>query len=150
MKNKRKRQKYYLIACFFMVLAVFWIGLSVAYILYKNRWDKTVENTFYTVVSALVALFYYYQAKNVGTVKGEDERDEYLEMKTNSQVFKIASALVLILSLIFLLWGAFLWKNNGINAMVIVVMTIAITLTVLWNVLLLIELILGIFNEVRN
>lgn len=79
----------------------------------------------------MIALFNDHQAKNVGTVKGEDERDEYLEMKTNSQVFKIAIALVFILSLIFLIWGAFLWKNNGINTMVIVVMTIAITLTVL-------------------
>lgn len=49
------------------------------------RLKERTQNNFYVIVSALVALFYYYQAKSVGTIKGEDERDEFLEMKKNSK-----------------------------------------------------------------
>lgn len=149
-KNKRKKLTYYLITTIFVLLAVFWLGLAGAYVVSKNRWDKALENGILAVISVLVACFYYHQTKNVGTIAGDDERDDYLRMKTDSQMYKVTSMLILILGSVFLIWGAFLWQYSATNTLIIVLMTIAATLLILWNILLLVELILGIINEIRD
>lgn len=147
-KNKRKKLRYYLTTIFFVLMVIFWLGLAGAYVLNKHRWDKAIENGILAVLSVLISFFYYRQTKNVGTTNGDDERDEYLETKTNSQMFKVTNVLIFILGMVFLIWGAFLWQNSGTNTLVIILMTIAVTLIVLWNILLLIQLILGIINEI--
>ena len=62
-------------------------------------------------------------------------------MKTDHQMYKIANWLICILGLAFLIWVAFAYKCEGL--------TIAGTLSILWNILLLIGMI-GITNELRS
>ena len=86
--------------------------------------------------------FFYYKGQNIGTDKDdEDERDEFIAVKTDHQMYKIANWLICILGLAFLIWVAFAYKCEGL--------TIAGTLSILWNILLLIGMI-GITNELRS
>ena len=43
-----------------------------------------------------------------------------------------------------------MYEAQGFTTLVIILITIAATLSVLWNLLLLIEVIMGITNELRN
>ena len=43
-----------------------------------------------------------------------------------------------------------MYEAQGFTTLVIILITIAATLSVLWNLLLLIEMIIGITNELRN
>ena len=46
--------------------------------------------------------------------------------------------------------AAFMYESQGFTTQVIILTTVAATLSVLWNLLLLIEMIIGITNELRN
>ena len=87
----------------------------------------------------------------MGTDKDdEDERDEFIAVKTDHQMYKIASWLIYILSLVFLIGAAFMYENQGFTDLVLVLTTVCCTLIILWNILFLIEIIIGITNEFRN
>ena len=150
-KNKKRKLKYYFSACFFTLSALLELALISLEILQHRRQIDIPKNIIYAVFAISFAVYLYYKAKTVGTDKDdEDERDEFIAVKTDHQMYKIANWLIYILSLVFLTGAAFMYKAQGFTTLVIILITIAATLSVLWNLLLLIEMIIGITNELRN
>ena len=150
-KNKKRKIKYYFAACFFTLSALLELALISLEILQHRRQIDIPKNIVYAVFAISFAFYLYYKAKTVGTDKDdEDERDEFIAVKTDHQMYKIASWLIYILSLVFLTSAALMYKAQGFTTLVIILITIAATLSVLWNLLLLIEMIIGITNELRN
>ena len=150
-KNKKRKIKYYFAACFFTLSALLELALNSLEILQHRRQIDIPKNIVYAVFAISVAAYLFYKAKTVGTdIDDEDERDEFIAVKTDHQMYKIANWLIYILSLVFLTGAAFMYKAQGFTTLVIILITIAATLSVLWNLLLLIEVIMGITNELRN
>ena len=150
-KNKKRKLKYYFSACFFTLSALLELALIGLEILQHRRQIDIPKNIIYAVFAISFAFYLYYKAKTVGTDKDdEDEREEFIAVKTDHQMYKIANWLIYILSLVFLTGAAFMYKAQGFTTLVIILITIAATLSVLWNLLLLIEMIIGITNELRN
>lgn len=150
-KNKKRKLKYYFSACFFTLSALLELALISLEILQRRRQIDIPKNIVYAVSAISFAAYLYYKAKTVGTDKDdEDERDEFIAVKTDHQMYKIANWLIYILSLVFLTGAAFMYEAQGFTTLVIILITIAATLSVLWNLLLLIEMIIGITNELRN
>ena len=150
-KNKKRKLKYYFSACFFTLSALLELVLIGLEILQHRRQIDIPKNIIYAVFAISFAAYLYYKAKTVGTDKDdEDERDEFIAVKTDHQMYKIANWLIYILSLVFLIGAAFMYEAQGFTTLVIILITIAATLSVLWNLLLLIEMIIGITNELRN
>ena len=150
-KNKKRKIKYYFAACFFTFLALLELVLISLELLQHRRQTDIPKNIIYAVFAISFAFYLYYKAKTVGTDKDdEDERDEFIVVKTDHQMYKIANWLIYILSLIFMTGAAFMYEAQGFTTLVIILTTIAATLSVLWNLLLLIEMIIGITNELRN
>ena len=54
------------------------------------------------------------------------------------------------MSLVFLTSAALMYKAQGFTDLVLVLTTVCCTLVILWNILFLIEVIMGITNELRN
>ena len=150
-KNKKRKLKYYFSACFFILLALLEFVLISLEVLQHRRQTDIPKNIIYAVLAISFAVYLYYKAKTVGTDKDdEDERDEFIAVKTDHQMYKIANWLIYILSLVFIISAAFMYEAQGFTTPVIILTTIAATLSVLWNLLLLIEMILVITNELRN
>ena len=150
-KNKKRKLKYYFSACFFTLSALLELALISLEILQHRRQIDIPKNIVYAVFAISVAVYLFYKAKTVGTDEDdEDERDEFITVKTDHQMYKIANWLIYILSLVFITSAAFMYEAQGFTTLVIILITIAATLSVLWNLLLLIEVIMGITNELRN
>ena len=150
-KNKKRKIKYYFAACFFTFLALLELVLISLEVLQHRRQIDIPKNIVYAVLAISVAAYLFYKAKTVGTdIDDEDERDEFIAVKTDHQMYKIANRLIYSLSLVFITSAAFMYEAQGFTILVIILTTIAATLSVLWNLLLLIEMIIGITNELRN
>ena len=150
-KNKKRKLKYYFSASFFTLSALLEFALISLEVLQHRRQTDIPKNIIYAVFAISFAFYLYYKAKTVGTDKDdEDERDEFIAVKTDHQMYKIANWLIYILSLVFIISAAFMYEAQGFTTPVIILTTIAATLSVLWNLLLLIEMILVITNELRN
>ena len=150
-KNKKRKIKYYCAACFFVLLALLELVLISLAVLQHQRQNSIPKNIIYAVFAISIAVYLFYKAKTEDAeIDDEDERDEFIIVKTDHQMYKIASWLIYILSLVFLTSAAFMYEAQGFTTLVIILTTIAATLSVLWNLLLLIEMILGITNELRN
>ena len=150
-KNKKRKLKYYFSACFFTLSALLELVLISLEILQHRRQTDIPKNIIYAVFAISVAVYLFYKAKTVGTDEDdEDERDEFIAVKTDHQMYKIASWLIYILSLVFLTSAALMYKAQGFTDLVLVLTTVCCTLVILWNILFLIEVIMGITNELRN
>ena len=150
-KNKKRKIKYYCAACFFVLLALLELVLISLAVLQHQRQNSIPKNIIYAVFAISVAVYLFYKAKTEDAgIDDEDERDEFIIVKTDHQMYKIASWLIYILSLVFLIAAAFIYEAQGFTDLVLVLTTICCTLIILWNILFLIEIIIGINNEFRN
>ena len=150
-KNKKRKLKYYFSASFFTLSALLELALISLEILQHRRQIDIPKNIVYAVFAISVAAYLFYKAKTVGTdIDDEDERDEFIIVKTDHQMYKIASWLIYILSLVFLIGAVFMYEAQGFTDLVLVLTTVCCTLIILWNILFLIEMIMGITNELRN
>ena len=150
-KNKKRKLKYYFAASFFTLSALLELALISLEVLQHRRQTDIPKNIIYAVFAISFAVYLYYKAKTVGTDKDdEDERDEFIAVKTDHQMYKIASWLIYILSLVFLIGAVFMYEAQGFTDLVLVLTTVCCTLVILWNILFLIEIIMGITNELRN
>ena len=150
-KNKKRKIKYYCAACFFVLLALLELVLISLAVLQHQRQNSIPKNIIYAVFAISVAVYLFYKAKTEDAgIDDEDERDEFIIVKTDHQMYKIASWLIYILSLVFLIGAAFMYENQGFTDLVLVLTTVCCTLIILWNILFLIEIIIGITNEFKN
>ena len=150
-KNKKRKIKYYCAACFFVLLALLEVVLISLAVLQHQRQNSIPKNIIYAVFDISVAVYLFYKAKTEDAeIDDEDERDEFITVKTDHQMYKIASWLIYILSLVFLIAAAFIYEAQGFTDLVLVLTTVCCTLIILWNILFLIEIIIGITNEFRN
>ena len=88
-KNKKRKIQYYCSAFFFTLLALFELVLISLAVLQHRRQNSIPKNIIYAVFAISVAAYLCYKAKTVGTDKDdEDERDEFIIVKTDHQMIK--------------------------------------------------------------
>lgn len=145
MKNKKKIG-YYAETIFVLILAIVWLSFLGYDVINGRNWSKIVEDLIWTGITILITLYNYHEAKKIGIVIEDDERDNYLIMKTESQMFKLTHNLILVLGVVFLITGSILSKNNGVTVLVIVLTSVAVILLFFWMLIIVIELILLFIN----
>ncbi|RMC47770.1 hypothetical protein F5ESL0230_00175 [Lactobacillus sp. ESL0230] len=150
-KNNQKRKlMYYLETFFFLlcsVLSLYELGRDF---LYKVEWIKLLKDSVWLVLAIIVTIGSFFRAKDVGTSQDDDERDRYLTMKVDQQAYRITKVLLFVIGYGLFAWGMILSKSVGYNEQVMVIVIISAVLVGLWNLLLLIELILGLYNYLRK
>lgn len=152
MNKKNKRRKFGWGICTLIIL------ISVvgnAYFLFNDIVSHHSGNLFKDItnliISIIITIISYYEMKNIGTTKDEedDERDKYLKMKTESQVFRILNWLLFIVGAIFYIWGLVLGKTV-IDTRTIILFVIGFVLLISWFISLVLELILAFVNYRRD
>lgn len=157
MKNKKlqkKKLRAYGSTLFFLILFIIWLFFLSTDVLGNNGWGKIIQDLIWTVILGGATFFTFHDAKSIGTskfVNDEDERDQYIELKTDKMMFNISQNLILILGVIALIWGLIVGKQAGAdNFLAMTLVTVAITLLFVWNLLLVIWLIVTYINYRRN
>lgn len=148
MKKNNKKLKYGLFTLFYLVLFGFYIFFLINDLL-KHNTGSFIKDLILAVIILLMMLGSYWEMKDVGTFNEDDERDDFVQMKTESQMFKILDQILFWCGSALLAWGLILGKH-GVDTLVIVIISVAISLLILWNLMILIELILIGINYYRN
>ncbi|NRO83559.1 hypothetical protein IMAU10149_00125 [Lactobacillus helveticus] len=88
-KNDKKRKlKYAISTVFFLIVTI--LDVFDLYNDIFNGRGHTIKDLIWLVILILATCGNYYLMKDVGTIDDDDERDAYVEMKTNSMMFKIS------------------------------------------------------------
>lgn len=153
-KLQKKKLRAYGSTLFFLILFIIWLFFLSTDVLGKNGWGKIIQDLIWTAILGGATFCTFHDAKSIGTSKNvndEDERDKYIELKTDKMMFNISQNLILILGVITLVWGLIVGKQAGAdNFLAMTLITVAITLLFLWNLLLVIWLLVTYINYRRN
>lgn len=150
-KNNQKRKLvYYLEAFFFLLCSVLTLYELGRDFLSKVEWIKLLKDSVWLVLAVIVTVGSFWRAKDVGTSEDDDKRDRYLTMKVDQQVYRITKVLLFMIRFGLFASGMILSKSVGYNEQVVVIIIISAVLVGLWNLLLLIEFILGLYNYLRK
>ena len=140
---------------FCLILFIIWLTSLCHDVLLKYTWDKIIQDVIWTGIFGIASFFSFYDAKKIGTSKAindeDDERDKFIEMKTGKTMFTISQYLIFSLGAIALIGALILYNrgtSNDFGSMIL--MSIAVTLLVIWNLLILIWLIITFINYRRD
>ncbi len=149
MKNKNKRRKLGLVLQTLLLLVL--SGCQI-YFVFHDAFSHT-GNLIKDIISCLVCSFLtlgsYWEMKDVGTSEDDDERDHFVQRKTEAQMFKIMDWLHFILGAVGIVGGTLLVKQ-GYFKQGYGLLTAAIPLLFVWGLCLIIELILIFVNYHQN
>ena len=99
-KNDKKRKlKYAISTVFFLIVTI--LDVFDLYNDIFNGRGHTIKDLIWLVILILATCGNYYLMKDVGTIDDDDERDAYVEMKTNSMMFNILNWIIIIASIVF-------------------------------------------------
>lgn len=146
-KNKRRQLGWALQTLLLLVLSGFQI-----YFIFNDVFTHTGD-LLKDIVSCLVCSFLtigsYWEMKDVGTSENDDERDKFVEMKTEAQMFKIMNWLLFIVGAIGIVGGTLL-VNHGNTDQGYALVIAGIPLLLIWSLCLIIELVLLFVNYHKN
>src|SRR5699024_5840576 len=96
-KNDKKRKtKYTISTVFFLIITI--IDMVDLYNDIFNGRGHTIKDLVWLVILILVTLGNYYLMKDIGTIDDDDERDDYVQMKTDSTSYHILEWIIIIAS----------------------------------------------------
>ena len=153
--QKKKNLRAYGATLFCLILFIIWLTSLCHDALLKYTWDKIIQDVIWTGIFGIASFFSFYDAKKIGTSKAindeDDERDKFIEMKTGKTMFTISQYLIFSLGAIALIGAIVLYNrgtSNDFGSMIL--MSIAVTLLVIWNLLILIWLLITFINYRRD
>lgn len=117
----------------------------------NRKTGNCIKDIIWLVVSVCLTIGYFYAAKNFGTSKMEedDERDKFIQSKTNNQAFNILQWVLFISGGVVEIFALIL-AQNGIDSRTIIIFIIASVLLFLWTFSWILQMILLIINYLRN
>ena len=115
-----------------------------------NGRGHTIKDLIWLVILILATCGIYYLMKDVGTIDDDDERDAYVEMKTNSMMFNILNWIIIIASIVFSVWGVILYSRNGNEALAFTLIIIGAVLSAIWILTIIINFIVWAVNYHKN
>lgn len=142
--NKKRKFKYGLSTIFFLAIAAIYIFYLTQDIL--NGRGKFVHDLIWLVISILISLGNYWAMKDVGTIDDEDERDNYVEMKTNNLMYKITNRILFISGIVSMAGGYMIYTRRGNNSLFVVLVAIGVVLLLIWNLIMIINLVILVIN----
>ncbi len=146
-KNKRRQLGWALQTLLLLVVTGFQI-----YFIFNDVFTHTGD-LLKDIVSCLVCSFLtigsYWEMKDVGTSEDDNERDQFVEMKTEAQMFKIMNWLLFIVGAIGIVGGTLLVKHGNADQGYALVID-GIPLLLIWSLCLIIELVLLFVNYHKN
>lgn len=110
----------------------------------------TIKDLIWLVILILATCGNYYLMKDVGTIDDDDERDAYVEMKTNSMMFNILNWIIIIASIVFSVWGVILYSRNGNETWAFTLIIIGAVLSAIWILTIIINFIVWAVNYHKN
>lgn len=152
-ETRKKRLRYFRTFALFLILFVFWLIFLIIDISHGGNWGKVIKDAIWTIILGLAAFFSYEDLRKNGTSKfiDDDERDKFVEMKTDSLMYKISVDLIAGLGVIALGSGMILGKQAASNDFLVMTLTIiGIAFLLIWNLLLIIWLVVYFINEARD
>lgn len=152
---QKRRHRYLLLATGSLLLTIAFLFFLGDDLLVRGEWLKAVKDLIFIGFFGISTWFNFHQARTIGTDKFEDdaddERDEYIDMKTNKVMFSISLNLLMILGAALLIGGAVLGRSVGTDDIrVMVLASVGITLLMLWNLLMIIWFVVYVINYRRN
>lgn len=126
-----------------MCCNIFFLTIDIT----KHHSGNYIKDIIYLLISMLLVFIFYHETKKTGTINNDDERDNFIQMKAESQAFNIIEWILPLSAIALMIWAS-LVKNNEIA--VSVLGGIAIVLNLLWFVLIILELILLAVNYHKN
>lgn len=126
-----------------MILTIIWTIFLLIDVI--NDRSGIVKDIFWIVFLAIITIIGY-------KVKDEkdDERDEYIEAKTDQKMYKIAEYIIFILGFICTVAASLLYKNTGTTTLNIVLISVGVTLLLVWNLLMIISFVVYAINYNKN
>lgn len=148
-KNDKKRKtKYTISTVFFLIITI--IDMVDLYNDIFNGRGHTIKDLIWLVILILVTLGNYYLMKDIGTIDDDDERDDYVQMKTDSTSYHILEWIIIIASVAFSAWGVILYSKNGNEQLAFVLIIIGAVLSSIWILTIIINFIIWLVNYYKN
>lgn len=148
-KNDKKRKtKYAISTVFFLIITI--IDMVDLYNDIFNGRGHTIKDLVWLVILILVTLGNYYLMKDIGTIDDDDERDDYVQMKTDSTSYYILEWIIIIASVAFSAWGVILYSKNGNEQLAFVLIIIGAVLSSIWILTIIINFIIWLVNYYKN
>ncbi|ALI52540.1 hypothetical protein [Lactobacillus helveticus] len=148
-KNDKKRKlKYAISTVFFLIVTI--LDVFDLYNDIFNGRGHTIKDLIWLVILILATCGNYYLMKDVGTIDDDDERDAYVEMKTNSMMFNILNWIIIIASIVFSVWGVILYSRNGNETLAFTLIIIGAVLSAIWILTIIINFIVWAVNYHKN
>ncbi|MBW7986509.1 hypothetical protein E0700_07550 [Lactobacillus helveticus] len=148
-KNDKKRKlKYAISTVFFLIVTI--LDVFDLYNDIFNGRGHTIKDLIWLVILILATYGNYYLMKDVGTIDDDDERDAYVEMKTNSMLLNILNWIIIIASIVFSVWGVILYSRNGNEALAFTLIIIGAVLSAIWILTIIINFIVWAVNYHKN
>lgn len=88
--------------------------------------------------------------KDIGTIDDDDERDDYVQMKTDSTSYHILEWIIIIASVAFSAWGVILYSKNGNEQLAFVLIIIGAVLSSIWILTIIINFLIWLVNYYKN
>lgn len=152
---QKKRIIYIGETVFCLLIAILWLVSLSQDILNKVDWADALKDFIWLIIFGIATWYNFYQAKTIGTTKFEDdvddERDQYIEMKTNKLMFNISLNLLMILGALLLICGMVWGKTAGLaDIRVIILVTTGVAFLLLWTLLIITWFIVLAINYRKN
>lgn len=148
-KNDKKRKiKYAISTVFFLVVTI--LDVFDLYNDIFNGRGHIIKDLIWLVILILATWGNYYLMKDVGTIDDDDERDDYVQMKTDSITYHILEWIIIIASVAFSAWGVILYSKNGNEELAFVLIIIGVVLSSIWILTIIINFIIWLVNYYRN
>lgn len=148
-KNDKKRKiKYAISTVFFLVVTI--LDVFDLYNDIFNGCGHIIKDLIWLVILILATWGNYYLMKDVGTIDDDDERDDYVQMKTDSITYHILEWIIIIASVAFSAWGVILYSKNGNEELAFVLIIIGVVLSSIWILTIIINFIIWLVNYYRN
>ncbi|WP_251716181.1 hypothetical protein [Lactobacillus agrestimuris] len=150
MKNEKKRRlKYTLATILTFLMTLIWVVFLILDITNVHN-GNPIQDIIYVIVLLVVTMLEYFRLRDIGTPDDEDERDNYIDQRVNAKMYKISQWIILGLAAVLMCFAGFLYKQPGNHDFAFAVGLIAVTLGMLWNVFLLIEIIISVIVEHKS
>lgn len=116
------------------ILTVIWMIILLIDVI--NGKSSIVTDIIWIVILAILTVISY-KLKD----EKDDERDEYIEAKTDQKMYKIAKYVIFILGAICTVAASIVYTNVGFTTLTIVLMSVGITLLLVWNLLMILNFV---------
>lgn len=134
----------------FAILSVIQL-LELIYDVANRKSVNYIQDVIWLILGICLTVGYFYSTKYIGIAKIEedDERDKFIQTKTNNQAFNILQWVLFVLGAVTIIIDVNLGQM-GLDSRAMVIIVVGVVLIFLWAFSWILQLILMIINYFCN